>query len=118
MWQLDDQLRQDTIRPPRWEPYRSDTCDALVLAAGNVERLPDITMPSELEPTVAVFTARAPARRLGMTRSAQCPDYVGDGELVTISIGVVFLGGGHRPIRSGTVTAELPPRGPALARRY
>jgi hypothetical protein len=21
VWQLDDQLRQDTIQPPRWEPY-------------------------------------------------------------------------------------------------
>ena len=40
VWQLDDQLRQDTIQPPRWEPYRSDTCDALVFAAGTMERLP------------------------------------------------------------------------------
>jgi hypothetical protein len=46
VWQLDDQLRQDTIQPPRWEPYRSDTCDALVFAAGTLERLPNITWPS------------------------------------------------------------------------
>src|SRR5215217_4920858 len=46
VWQLDDQLRQDTIQPPRWEPYRSDTCDALVFAAGTMERLPNITWPS------------------------------------------------------------------------
>ena len=46
VWQLDDQLRQDTIQPPRWEPYRSDTCDALVFAYGTMERLPSITMRS------------------------------------------------------------------------
>lgn len=40
VWQLDDQLRQDTIQPPRWEPYGSATCDALVFAAGTMERLP------------------------------------------------------------------------------
>jgi hypothetical protein len=44
VWQLDDQLRQDTIQPPRWEPYWSDTCDALVFATGTMERLPTITM--------------------------------------------------------------------------
>ena len=43
VWQLDDQLRQDTIQPPRWEPYRSDTCDALVFAAGTVEPVPHVT---------------------------------------------------------------------------
>jgi hypothetical protein len=46
VWQLDDQLRQDTIQPPRWEPYRSDTCDALVFAYGTVESSPSITMRS------------------------------------------------------------------------
>jgi hypothetical protein len=46
VWQLDDQLRQDTIQPPRWEPYRSDTCDALVFAYGTLERLPNSTWPS------------------------------------------------------------------------
>jgi hypothetical protein len=43
VWQLDDQLRQETIQPPRFEPYRSDTCDALVFAYGTVERLPSTT---------------------------------------------------------------------------
>ena len=38
VWQLGDQLRQDTIQPPRWEPYWSDVCDAWVFAAGTVER--------------------------------------------------------------------------------
>src|SRR5688572_10434338 len=28
VWQLGDQLRQDTVQPPRWEPYWSDVCDA------------------------------------------------------------------------------------------
>ncbi len=37
VWQLGDQLRQDTVQPPRWEPYWSDVCDALVFAAGTVE---------------------------------------------------------------------------------
>jgi hypothetical protein len=39
VWQLDDQLRRDTIQPPRWEPYWSDVCDAWVFAAGTLERL-------------------------------------------------------------------------------
>ena len=26
-WQLGAQLRQDTIQPPRWEPYRFNTCN-------------------------------------------------------------------------------------------
>ena len=42
--QLGDQLRQDTIQPPSWEPYCSDVCDALVFSAGTVERLPHIIM--------------------------------------------------------------------------
>jgi hypothetical protein len=46
VWQLDDQLRQDTIQPPRWGLYRSGTCDALIFASGTTERLPDITMRS------------------------------------------------------------------------
>jgi hypothetical protein len=47
VWQLDDQLRQDTIQPRRWdEPYWSDTCDALVFAYGTIERLPTKTMRS------------------------------------------------------------------------
>ena len=25
VWQLGDQLRQDTVQPPRWEPFRSET---------------------------------------------------------------------------------------------
>jgi hypothetical protein len=37
VWQLGDQLRQDTVQPPRWEPYWSDVCDAWVFAAGTVE---------------------------------------------------------------------------------
>lgn len=50
VWQLDDQLRQDTIQPPRWEPYRSDTCDALVFAYGTVEPAPDVTWPTAPPP--------------------------------------------------------------------
>jgi hypothetical protein len=47
VWQLDDQLRQDTIQPQRWDqPYWSDTCDALVFAYGTIERLPTKTMRS------------------------------------------------------------------------
>jgi hypothetical protein len=53
VWQLDDQLRQDTIQPPRWQPYGSDTCDALVFAAGSLERLPSITMRSGAPPEPA-----------------------------------------------------------------
>ena len=37
VWQLGDQLRQDTVQPPRWAPYWSDVCDAWVFAAGTVE---------------------------------------------------------------------------------
>jgi hypothetical protein len=43
VWQLGDQLRQDTIQPPRWEPYGSEVCDAFVFAAGTVERLLGLT---------------------------------------------------------------------------
>jgi hypothetical protein len=51
VWQLDDQLRQDTIQPRRWDqPYWSDTCDAWVFAAGTVERLPKIIMRSGQQP--------------------------------------------------------------------
>ena len=50
VWQLDDQLRQDTVQPPHWEPYRSDTCDALVFAAGTMERLPHVTWGSDPVP--------------------------------------------------------------------
>jgi hypothetical protein len=62
VWQLDDQLRQDTIQPPRWEPYRSDTCDALVFAAGTVEPAPDVTWPTEQpSPEKPVRTGRSRA---------------------------------------------------------
>ena len=44
MWQLGDQLHQDTIQAPRWEPFRSATCDALVFARGTMEPLPGSTM--------------------------------------------------------------------------
>jgi hypothetical protein len=50
VWQLADQLRRDTIQPPRWEPYRSDTCDALVFAYGTVEPAPDVTWPTAPPP--------------------------------------------------------------------
>jgi hypothetical protein len=63
VWQLDDQLRQDTIKPPHWEPYSSATCDALVFSAGTIERLPDITMRSGLPPKG--FTATASVSRVG-----------------------------------------------------
>jgi hypothetical protein len=43
VWQLGNQLRQDTIQQPRWEPYWSDVCDALVFAAGTVEEVPTVT---------------------------------------------------------------------------
>jgi hypothetical protein len=62
VWQLDDQLRQDTIQPPRWEPYRSDTCDALVFADGTLERLPSITMRSGPPPEDPVRPRRSRAR--------------------------------------------------------
>jgi hypothetical protein len=50
VWQLGDQLRQDTIQAPRWEPYRSATCDALVFARGTIDRLPSSTMRSSKPP--------------------------------------------------------------------
>jgi hypothetical protein len=50
VWRFGDQLRQDTIQLPRWEPYWSETCDALIFAAGTVERLPDVTMRSGQPP--------------------------------------------------------------------
>jgi hypothetical protein len=78
VWQLDDQLRQDTIQPPRWEPYRSDTCDALVFASGIIERLPDITMRSSLPPEAPVRPRQSrPSRpwssRKNHQESAQAP---------------------------------------------
>jgi hypothetical protein len=59
VWQLDDQLRQDTVQPPRWEPYRSDTCDALVFAYGTVEGFPSITMRSGPPPEDSVRPRRS-----------------------------------------------------------
>jgi hypothetical protein len=50
VWQLGDQLRQDTIQAPRWEPFRSATCGALVFARGTMERLPGSTMWSGVPP--------------------------------------------------------------------
>jgi hypothetical protein len=50
VWQLGDELRQDTIQPPRWEPYRSDTCDALVFAAGTMERFSSVITWSDPPP--------------------------------------------------------------------
>jgi hypothetical protein len=64
VWQLDDQLRQDTIQPPRWDPYRSDTCDAVVFAYGTMERLPgppaaDPVRPRQSRPSWPRLAARA-----------------------------------------------------------
>ena len=50
VWQLGDQLRQDTIQAPRWEPFRSATCGALVFARGTMKRLPGSTMWSGVPP--------------------------------------------------------------------
>lgn len=51
VWQLGDQLRHDTIQRPRWEPYWSDVCDALVFAAGTVERLLNVTWGDDPVPS-------------------------------------------------------------------
>lgn len=69
VWQLNDQLRQDTIQPPRWEPYRSATCDALVFAAGTMERLPtiNVTMRSGQPPKDPVQPRQSRPSRLRLT---------------------------------------------------
>jgi hypothetical protein len=74
VWQLDNQLRQDTIQPPRWEPYRSDTCDAMVFAAGTMEPLPDITMRSGAPPEdPGLSLPRLAARAIWILRGHKIP---------------------------------------------